>query len=95
LRREQAQHKLTIKHKLHMSAKDEKIKKDSEKTAADPKAANKWISKVVDVYCLCLCAGVSVLSRYLCVSACVCLCVRLTPSLQSRRRRAQKPRRRP
>jgi len=40
-----AKHKLTMKHKLHMSAKDEKIKKASEKTAADPKAAHKWISK--------------------------------------------------
>lgn len=38
-----------MKHKLHMSAKDEKIKKASEKTAADPKAAHKWISKVINL----------------------------------------------
>jgi hypothetical protein len=34
-----------MKHTLHMSAKDEAIKKTSEKTAADPKKAHKWIKK--------------------------------------------------
>ena len=37
--------RLQIKHTLHMSAKDEAIKKASEKTAADPKKAHKWIKK--------------------------------------------------
>jgi hypothetical protein len=41
----QVKRRLEIKHKLHMSAKDEAIKKASEKTAADPKKAHKWISK--------------------------------------------------
>jgi len=42
---ETVKRRLEIKHKLHMSAKDEAIKKASEKTAADPKKAHKWISK--------------------------------------------------
>jgi len=41
---ETVKHKLSIKHTLHMSAKDEAIKAASEKTAADPKAAHKWIA---------------------------------------------------
>ena len=41
----QVKRRLEIKHRLHMSAKDEAIKKASEKTAADPKKAHKWISK--------------------------------------------------
>lgn len=38
-------HRLQSKHTLHMSAKDEAIKKASEKTAADPKKAHRWIKK--------------------------------------------------
>lgn len=41
----QVKRRLQIKHTLHMSAKDEAIKKASEKTAADPKKAHKWIKK--------------------------------------------------
>ncbi len=41
----QVKRRLQMKHTLHMSAKDEAIKKTSEKTAADPKKAHKWIKK--------------------------------------------------
>jgi hypothetical protein len=46
LMHETVKHKLSIKHKLHMSAKDEAIKKASEKTAADPKAEKAFASSL-------------------------------------------------
>lgn len=45
LMHETVKHRLQSKHTLHMSAKDEAIKKASEKTAADPKKAHRWIKK--------------------------------------------------